>query len=252
MLFRSEEGGSGKAFMARDGVFAELDFALTWHPMDYTCAWYESSLANYQVNYKFKGISSHAAAAPHLGRSALDAVELMNIGVQFLREHVIPEVRMHYAITNTGGFSPNVVQSEAEVLYLIRAPKTPIVQETYERVNDIARGAALMTGTQVEISFIKACSNFVVNDTLTDWVQANMEETSLPQLTGDELKFAAAIQDSLEKKSDPLAPMLRLMTNEEAKKVREKVTGPVLNFVIPRIHANSVLPGSTEIGRAHV
>ncbi|MBO5070307.1 MAG: amidohydrolase [Roseburia sp.] len=243
-----EEGGSGKAFMARDGVFAELDFALTWHPMDYTCAWYESSLANYQVNYKFKGISSHAAAAPHLGRSALDAVELMNIGVQFLREHVIPEVRMHYAITNTGGFSPNVVQSEAEVLYLIRAPKTPIVQETYERVNDIARGAALMTGTQVEISFIKACSNFVVNDTLTDWVQANMEETSLPQLTGDELKFAAAIQDSLEKKSDPLAPMLRLMTNEEAKKVREKVTGPVLNFVIPRIHANSVLPGSTDVG----
>ena len=105
-----EEGGSGKAFMAKGGVFDGLDAALTWHPGDLTRADTGSSLANYQVAYKFYGTSAHAGGAPHLGRSALDACELMNMGVQFLREHVVPEARIHYAITNTGGYSPNVVQ----------------------------------------------------------------------------------------------------------------------------------------------
>ena len=118
-----EEGGSGKAFMAKGGVFEGLDAAITWHPGDLTRADTGSSLANYQVYYKFYGTSAHAGGAPHLGRSALDAAELMNVGVQFLREHVVPEARIHYAITNSGGYSPNVVQPYAEVLYLIRAPK---------------------------------------------------------------------------------------------------------------------------------
>ena len=135
-----EEGGSGKAFMAKGGVFADLDAAITWHPGDLTQADTGSSLANYQVAYKFYGKSAHAGGAPHLGRSALDALELMNMGVQFLREHVVPEARIHYAITNTGGYSPNVVQPYAEVLYLIRAPKNSQVEEIYQRVNKIAEG----------------------------------------------------------------------------------------------------------------
>lgn len=243
-----EEGGSGKAFMARDGVFDELDFALTWHPMDYNCAWYESTLANFQVNYKFTGVSSHAAATPHLGRSALDAVELMNVGVQFLREHVIPDVRIHYAITNSGGFSPNVVQPKAEVLYLIRAPKTPDVQETYERVNDIARGAALMTGTKVEIEFIKACSNFVMNNVLADGIQANMENIGCPELTEEELAFAKEIRASLEKQSNPIDAIAGKLRPDEAAWVREQPFEPVANFVIPRIYKENVLPGSTDVG----
>lgn len=97
---------------------------------------------NYQVSFKFTGNASHASAAPHLGRSALDAVELMNIGCNYLREHIVPEARIHYAITNSGGFSPNVVQAEAEVLYLIHAPKTPQVEDLYQRVCKVARGAA--------------------------------------------------------------------------------------------------------------
>lgn len=161
-----EEGGSGKAFMARDGVFDELDAAITWHPSDETCVRVKGSLANCQVLYKFEGIASHAGAKPHLGRSALDAVELMNVGVNFLREHVVQEARMHYAITDAGGFSPNVVQPHAEVLYLIRAPKNEQVADIYARINDIAKGAALMTGTEESHDFIKACSNTVVNDTL--------------------------------------------------------------------------------------
>ena len=153
-----EEGGSGKAFMAKDGAFSGLDAAITWHPGDLTRADTGSSLANYQVAYKFYGTSAHAGGAPHLGRSALDALELMNMGVQFLREHVVPEARIHYAITNTGGYSPNVVQAYAEALYLIRAPQRSQVEEIRARVDDVARGAALMTGTQVECRFVKACS----------------------------------------------------------------------------------------------
>ena len=99
-----------------------------------------ATLACYEVYFKFKGKSAHAFASPHLGRSALDAVELMNIGVNYLREHIIPEARVHYAITNTGGFSPNVVQAEAEVLYFVRAPRVSQTEDIYQRICEIARG----------------------------------------------------------------------------------------------------------------
>ncbi|MFP3380340.1 amidohydrolase, partial [Bacillus sp. SIMBA_069] len=109
---------------------------------------------------------SHAAASPHLGRSALDAVELMNVGVNYLREHIIQDARVHYAVTNTGGISPNVVQATGEVLYLIRAPLVSQTEEIYQRICNVARGAALMTGTEVEIQFISALSNLVPNTAL--------------------------------------------------------------------------------------
>ena len=244
----AEEGGSGKAFMARDGVFDEVDIALTWHPMDYNVAWYESSLANFQVNYKFTGVSSHAAVSPHLGRSALDAVELMNVGVQFLREHIIQEARVHYAITNTGGFSPNVVQPKAEVLYLIRAPKLDDVKEIYERINNIARGAALMTDTQVEIQFIKSCSNFVMNTVVADEIHKNMVDIGCPEFTEEELKFAQEVRDSLEKKSNPMDAFVSKLRPDELKWVREQTFEPMANFVVPRIYIENVLPGSTDVG----
>ena len=147
----AEEGGSAKAFMARDGVFDELDAAFGWHPGTCNQVGCDSSTANYVVRYRFKGRSAHAAGAPHMGRSALDAVELMNVGIQFLREHVPTSVRIHYAITDTGGVSPNVVQADAEVLYMIRAPKISTVREVCERVDKVARGAAMMTETQVRL-----------------------------------------------------------------------------------------------------
>lgn len=117
-----EEGGSGKTFMVRDEAFHNVDAALTWHPSPVNAIMSLPSLANYQISFKFKGIAAHAANSPHLGRSALDAVELMNVGVNYLREHVIQDARVHYAVTDTGGFSPAVIQPQAEVLYLIRAP----------------------------------------------------------------------------------------------------------------------------------
>ncbi|HZG17906.1 MAG TPA: M20 family metallopeptidase [Candidatus Bathyarchaeia archaeon] len=192
-----EEGGSGKTFMAREGLFEAIDFALCWHPMDFNSVLSVNTLANFQVYYKFKGKSSHAAGSPHLGRSALDAVELMNIGVNYLREHIIQEARVHYAVTNAGGISPNVVQANAEVLYLIRAPEVVQVEEIYARVCDIARGAALMTGTQVEIVFDKACSNLVPNRVLETAMQKAFSELGVPVHEEEELELAGQVQATL-------------------------------------------------------
>lgn len=185
-----EEGGSGKAFMARDGVFDNLDAAFCWHPADQTKVRTSLSLANYQVLYKFDGIASHAGGKPELGRSALDAVELMNVGVQFLREHIPSSCRIHYAITDAGGFSPNVVQAHSEVLYLIRGVDNKIVAELYDRVNDIAKGAALMTGTKESHRFIKACSNLVNNDVMQRMLQEKMESIPSPEPSEEEWEYA--------------------------------------------------------------
>src|SRR5690625_601353 len=200
----AEEGGSGKTFMAREGVFDDVDVALTWHPGPINAIWSFSSLANVQAYFKFTGKSAHAAAAPHLGRSALDAVELMNTGVNYLREHIIPEARIHYAVTNTGGFSPNVVQAEAEVLYLIRAPEIKQVDEIYERVIKIAEGAALMTETEMTMKFDKACSNYIPNRSLEKILYNKLLDSTIEQLTEEEIQFAKKLWESLtphEKKS---------------------------------------------------
>ncbi len=188
-----EEGGSGKAFMAREGVFKDLDAAITWHPSSTNNVTSGSSLANYQVKYRFYGTSAHAAGDPHLGRSALDAVELMNVGVQFLREHMIDEARVHYAILDAGGYSPNVVQPYAEVLYLIRSPKNSQVEELYQRVNKIAQGAALMTETRMEMEFIKGCSNTIPNNVLEAQLYENFKEIGVPKYTPEEHEFARQV-----------------------------------------------------------
>ena len=205
-----EEGGSGKAFMARDGVFDELDAALCWHPDENTGVRVQTSLANCQVLYKFNGKAAHAGAEPHLGRSALDAVELMDVGANYLREHMIDQARVHYAITDAGGFSPNVVQPHAEVLYLIRAPRSAQVKELYERVNDIARGAALMTGTTVEIDFVKACSDTILNDTLQRVLYEKMAQIGVPEITeADEALARELTEKALMEypKADPVHPI---------------------------------------------
>lgn len=247
-----EEGGSGKAFMARDGVFDQLDAALCWHPYDQNLVYVGSSLANYQIYYRFYGVSSHAAACPELGRSALDAVELMNTGVQYLREHVIQEARIHYAITNTGGYSPNVVQPFAEVLYLIRAPKNDQVKEIYERINDIARGAALMTGTRMEMQFVKACSNLVDNTTLQEVMQKNIEEIELYPYTEEEYAFAKAISETYGGQKVDIEGFLSRYEKSKKASVEEKVMpfkdSVINNFVIPLMDIENVMSGSTDVG----
>ena len=205
-----EEGGSGKAFMARDGVFDGLDAAFYWHPDEETYVRTNKSLANIQVRFVFDGIASHAGAEPELGRSALDAVELMNVGVNYLREHMIDDARVHYAVTDTGGISPNVVQKHAEVLYLIRAPRNDQASSIYERVCKIAQGAALMTETKESHVFIKACSNTVINGPMTQMLQKIMEELDPPEPTEADIAFARKMsEDALSDfpKTDPEHPI---------------------------------------------
>ena len=192
-----EEIGGGKTFMVRAGLFDDVDFALTWHPGTRNRVRSERSLACLEAHFRFTGKSAHAAASPHLGRSALDAVELMNIGVNYLREHIIPEARVHYAITNTGGFAPNVVQAEAEVLYYIRAPRVSQAREIYERVCDIARGAALMTGTEVHIDLDAALFDLIPNRTLETVLQRHYEAFGAPVFDEEERAFARRIQATL-------------------------------------------------------
>ena len=186
----AEECGSAKAFMARDGVFDELDAALGMHPDTVTGVRARTSLANCEYLFRFDGIASHASILPYLGRSALDAVELMDVGANYLREHIIESARVHYAITDSGGYSPNVVQAHAEVLYLIRAPKNEQVQDIMQRICKIAKGAALMTETKVTPVFVKACSNTVLNDTLQRVIYRSMKQIGSPVPTAEEVRFA--------------------------------------------------------------
>ncbi len=227
-----EEGGSGKTFMARDGIFDQLDAAISWHPDDETGVRTKNSLANCQVLYKFDGIAAHAAIRPYLGRSALDAVELMNVGVNFLREHIIPEARIHYAVTDPGGASPNVVQPHAEVLYLIRALHNRQVRDIYARVNDIARGAALMTGTKTEHVFLKACSEIVRNYTLEQFMYERMLEIGSPEITEDDLAFA------------------RKLTEETLRSAPTADPAHPIHAEIKPFHWGEVTPnfGSTDVG----
>lgn len=220
----AEEGGSGKTYMVRAGLFDDVDIALTWHPGTSNSIMCGQSLANYQVYYKFKGKSSHAAISPHLGRSALDAVELMNVGVNYLREHIIPEARVHYAVTHTGGHSPNVVQAEAEVLYLMRAPQVDDVEHIYKRINDIAKGAALMTGTEVDIVFDKACSNTIINHTLNELLHEHFEKTGVPSHTDAEKEFAQKIGQTLGKQNVDIFLADNLEPYKRVKKVMSAST----------------------------
>ncbi|GAU78196.1 amidohydrolase [Fusibacter sp. 3D3] len=242
-----EEGGSGKTFMAREGVFNALDVALTWHPMTHNAIFGSETLANCQVYFKFKGISAHAAASPHLGRSALDAVELMNVGTNFLREHMPLEARVHYAITDTGGRSPNVVQAEAEVLYLIRAPKISDVNVLYERVCDIAQGAALMTGTQVERTFDKACSNYIPNQTLGKLIAAQMQ---LPKFKEADYESAARIRETFTSEEvDNDLDMMEGLAGEMPPELRKAYKQKVLaDVALPYSAKQTRLYGSTDVG----
>jgi len=192
----AEESGSGKTFMARAGLFDDLDAAFCWHPNVINEVSTTSSLACIQAYFRFTGRAAHAAAAPHVGRSALDAVELMNVGVNYMREHMPSDARVHYAITNTGGDAPNVVQAYAESLYLVRSPHLPDAERLFERVKKIAEGAALMTETSVSVQITDATSNVVPNKALQEAMYENMRRLGPPAFDESDLAFAEQLQKS--------------------------------------------------------
>jgi len=183
--------------MARAGLFDDLDAALSWHPSVANSVFMNATLANVQASFRFRGKSAHAALAPHLGRSALDAAELMNVGVNYLREHMPEQARVHFAYIDAGGPSTNVIPAYAELLYTVRAPRIDEALALFERVEQVAHGAALMTGTAVEVVFDKAVSNLLHNDALDRVMAEQMEAIGALEVDEDERRFAARIQATI-------------------------------------------------------
>ena len=245
-----EEGGAAKAFMARDGLWYDLDAALTWHPDDCNEVVTGSTNSCIQGQYTYTGIASHASGEPERGRSALDAVELMNIGVQFLREHMSEKARIHYAITNTGGRSPNVVQAKASVLYMVRSNHVADAVALQARVDKIAEGAALMTETTYERKFIDALADTVSNHTLESVLFKNFEALGVPQYSWDEEEFADALADTYEGSDKPCGIGAKF-DSAIAKQVlqQQKRRGHAMNgFLLPLYQGEAFMPGSTDVG----
>lgn len=192
----AEEGGSGKVYLARAGEFKDVDAALHWHPGTRNTAAMRTSLAVIRFRVRFHGKAAHAAGSPQAGRSALDGVELMNVGTNYLREHIIDAARVHYVITRGGG-RPNIVPETAEVWYYIRAPKMAQAQEIYERVKKIAQGAALMSETRQEIVMVTGSYEILENEPLGRLMDANLRLVGAPKFTADEEKFATALRKTL-------------------------------------------------------
>lgn len=243
-----EEGCAGKTFMARDGMFRDLDAALTWHPGSTNEVTVGSNAACMQVEYSFHGVASHAAGSPDKGRSALDAAELMHVGVQFLREHMPPHSSVHYSITDGGGVSPNVVQAEAKTVFMVRSETVRKAKELLHRVNNIAQGAALMTDTQVTTRQIDGTASTVSNEALEQVMYENMQQVPIPAYTQEELAFAQVLHDTC-----PAAlPGTLSATNRDIRAfVEEKTDGgkrAMNDFIIPYVPSTMSTPGSTDVG----
>ncbi|PAD21982.1 amidohydrolase [Terribacillus saccharophilus] len=195
----AEEVLSGKTFMAREGVFDDLDCCLTWHPGTSNVVQNYSTQAMISIKFRFHGVPAHAAGAPHAGRSALDAVEIMNIGANYLREHLVDGTRIHYSITN-GGQAPNIVPDEAEVWYYLRGENRDQVEDMLVRMHDIAKGAALITGTSTSHELLANCYHMLTNDTMDTLNYRNMEDYPMESFTSDEVAYAAILRKSMDPK----------------------------------------------------
>lgn len=193
----AEETVSSKVFMARDGIFDDLAASLTWHPDFANAVYYSSTLAMNSFKVNFHGITAHAAGDPQEGRSALDAAIIMDIGVNYLREHVIQEARIHSVITN-GGKAPNIVPGYSQIHYIIRAPRRHDVEEIYDRVKNIAKGAALITGTTYDIEFICGTYNYTVNNVINDIIAEKFKEIGAIRYTDKDREFAEELKGSLQ------------------------------------------------------
>jgi aminobenzoyl-glutamate utilization protein B len=236
----AEEGGAAKGFMVRSGAFDDVDVAISWHPSSFSGVKQAVSLANTRIDFAFTGRAAHAASAPHLGRSALDAVELMNVGVNYLREHMPPRTRVHYALLDAGGIAPNVVQARATVRYLIRAADLSELTPLVERVRSVAEGAALMTQTSVEARVISAVSNLVGNGPLERLMHDAFVRLGPPDFDEEDHAVAAMFQATL--------------TPEDVAEAYARAGLPVrpgralCDLVVPRGTSGARGAGSTDVG----
>ena len=235
----AEEGGAAKAFMVREGAFADADVAISWHPSSFWEVAPPLALANTRADFTFTGKAAHAAAAPHLGRSALDAVELMNVGVNYMREHMPSDARVHYALLDAGGIAPNVVQAHARVRYSIRARDLRGMLELVERVKKIAQGAALMSETKMEMRIVSAVSDLVGNEPLEAAMHDILEDLGPPHWDDRDVAYAKALQGTFGPGDIDAA----------YRAVGQKRTEAALaDFLVPREAKRNPAIGSTDVG----
>ena len=228
----AEEVLTGKAFMAREGAFTDLDAAFSWHGATTNHLTTGTMTGLNSAVFHFHGITAHAGGDPHNGRSALDAVELMNVGANYLREHVTSDVRIHYVIKE-GGTAPNIVPDTASVWYYVRALSREAVEDTYRRLVLVAEGAAHMTETKLEIEFLGGCYNTLNPVKFTTMTRDVMAEIEMPQWTEEEKEFA----DALNKKSQQY---------DRVKDSGLLDNGPLCTFVSPVLNEDGY--GSTDVG----
>ena len=226
----AEEGGAGKVYMVRDGVFNDVDAVIAWHPSDDNAVNGGMSMANISGKFRFHGLSSHAAAAPERGRSALDGVEVMNVMTNYLREHIPDGSRIHYVITN-GGKAPNVVPDEAEVYYVARHQDMRVVNDMWERITNAARGAAIGTGTTFELQLVGSVYSLMPNAALAQVQQRALERVGGFAYTPEERAFALQLQNSTAFLKLPL-----------------EIAARVKPLVIDSTGAGALGAGSTDVG----
>ena len=236
----AEEGGAAKTYMARDGLFNDVDTAICWHPATFNSVNKPMSLANTRVDFTFHGKAAHAATAPHLGRSALDAIELMNVGVNYMREHMQDSARVHYAYLDVGGNAPNVVQAKATIRHLIRASDLVQLRSLVERVYKIADGAALMTETVVEKNVYTGVSNLLGNKPLEEIMQNEFDKLGPVVFDANDRVFANEIRSTLTQ-ADILDSFQRIG-------LRTPLDMPLCNFVAPLETVGNGGIGSTDVG----
>lgn len=236
----AEEAGGGKTFMAREGVFNDLDVALCWHPYVVNEVMNTADNAAIGVRFRFTGRAAHAATDPHLGRSALDAVELMNVGVNYMREHMPVHARVHYAITNAGGEAPNVVQAIAESMYSIRSPQLRDAERLVARISKIAEAAAMMTETSVDVQVVEACSNVLINRVLQEAMYENMCRIGPPPFEAGDYKFASELRKAALTEDDILATVEPFDISLKDKILHDEL--------LPLSSGEQLAMGSTDVG----
>lgn len=236
----AEETLVGKVFMARAGVFDDLDAAITWHPGYVNSVWASSSNAMNSFKVSFYGVAAHAGGSPEAGRSALDGVQLMDVGVNYMREHIIQDARVHCVITE-GGKAPNVVPPYAQVWYYVRAPNREQVGHIYSWMLDIAQGAALMTGTTFDIDFLTGCCDTLPNDVIGDVLLEKLKRVGAPSFTDEEKDLARKLQETF-------PPGAIEKSLKRFGMTRDEVGDPLCERITEPHGKGEVMGGSTDVG----
>lgn len=222
------QNGFSVDLMTKSGVFDELDIALSWYPGSRNAVCTDQSRASYTALYKFK------SAITSQSRDAQNAIDLMNTGVQFLREHIKPSVHIHYTATDAKSKVANILQAKKAVCYVIQANEVQDIQNVYERVNKVARGASVMTDTELEIQLTKRSADLFNNGTLNQVLYDNLKTVELPDLVDENIAIAQTIYDCLENKEmDARSGTYEKLSSEEMERLNQQVTKPLRHCVIP-------------------